>query len=253
MKRVETAFIAVPSPDAALELYGRFRESGADLIGFELAARHSMDLANRFGPVKVPLPLEAPWYVMAEIAAAHPSVPLREMMEETLGTAMEAGEVLDAVLAESEQQRLSIWKIREDLPECTRQGGPTVNTDTSVPVSAVPKFLNTAVGEVERRWPEGRIIAVGHAGDGNIHFSLQAPDGWDQGRPAWAARADGFEALVNEIAVSLGGSFSAEHGIGQSKRHAMATHKNPVALDVMRQIKATLDPEDRMNPGKVLP
>lgn len=97
------------------------------------------------------------------------------------------------------------------------------------------------------------MIAVGHAGDGNIHFSLQAPEGWDQGRPAWAARADSFEALVNEIAVSLGGSFSAEHGIGQSKRHAMATHKNPVALDVMRQIKATLDPEDRMNPGKVLP
>ena len=253
LKRVETAFIAVPSPDAALALYGRFRESGADLIGFELAARYSMELANRFGPVRVPLALDAPWYVMAEIAAAHPSVPLRDMMEETLGTAMEAGDVLDAVLAESEQQRLSIWKIREDLPECTRQGGPTVNTDTSVPVSAVPKFLNTVVSEVERRWPEGRIIAVGHAGDGNIHCSLQAPEGWDQGRPAWAARADGFESRVNEIAVSLGGSFSAEHGIGQSKRHAMVTHKNPVALDVMRQLKATLDPDDRMNPGKVLP
>jgi len=254
LRNVETAFIAVPSPDAALSLYGRFRESGADLVAFELAVRHSMELCARYGvDLRMPLPLDAPWYVMAEIAAAHPSVPLRQMMEETLSGAMEAGEVLDAALAESEAQRLGIWKIREDYPECSRHGGPAVNTDTSVPVSAVPTFLSKAIGEVERRWPQGRIVAIGHAGDGNIHFSLQVPEGWEQGRPAWVAATDGFEALVNEIAVSLGGSFSAEHGIGQSKRHAMATHKNPVALDVMRQIKATLDPEGRMNPGKVLP
>ena len=109
------------------------------------------------------------------------------------------------------------------------------------------------MAEVTKRWPEGRISAIGHAGDGNIHFGLQAPDGWDAGRPAWVERTEGFETLVNEIAVSLGGSFSAEHGIGQSKRHAMQAHKDPIALDIMRDIKAALDPDGRMNPGKVLP
>jgi len=175
------------------------------------------------------------------------------MMEGTLGEAMEAGEVTDASLAESEAQRLGIWKIREDYPECSRLEGPAVNTDTAVPVSAVPEFLATAIREVSARWPQGRIAAIGHAGDGNIHFGLHAPSGWSKGRPAWVEATDGFEPLVNAIAVSLGGSFSAEHGIGQSKRHAMITHKSPVALDVMRQIKSALDPDGRMNPGKVLP
>ncbi len=254
VKRMETAFVAVPSPDAALSLYGRMMESGADLIAFELCARYCMETAARHGVgLRMPLPLESPWFVMLEIAAAHPSVPLREMMEGTLAEAMEAGEVTDASLAESEAQRLGIWKIREDYPECSRLEGPAVNTDTAVPVSAVPEFLETAIREVSARWPQGRIAAIGHAGDGNIHFGLHAPSGWSKGRPAWAEATDGFEPLVNAIAVSLGGSFSAEHGIGQSKRHAMLTHKSPVALDVMRQIKATLDPENRMNPGKVLP
>ncbi|HUS95971.1 MAG TPA: FAD-binding oxidoreductase [Hyphomicrobiaceae bacterium] len=254
LRRVETAFIAVPNPEAALSLYGRMMESGAELIAFELCGLYTMEVAARFGTgLRMPLPLDSPWYVMAEIAAAHPSVPLRDMMEDTLGEAMEAGEVTNASLAESEAQRLGIWKIREDYPECHRLAGPSVATDTSVPVSAVPEFIDRAVSETARRWPEGRISAIGHAGDGNIHFGLQAPADWTAGRPAWVERADGFEPLVNEIAVSLGGSFSAEHGIGQSKRHAMLAHKDPIAIDIMRDIKATLDPDGRMNPGKVFP
>lgn len=254
LNHVETAFIAVPSPDAALSLYGRMMEAGADLVAFELCARHCMEVADRYGvDLRIPLPIESPWYVMAEIATAHPSVPLREIMEETLGAAMEAGEVSDAALAESEAQRLGIWKIREDYPECNRQAGPSAVTDTAVPVSAVPAFIEKATAATTARWPEGRIAAIGHAGDGNIHFALQAPEGWDKGRPAWIERTDGFEALVNEISVSLGGSFSAEHGIGQSKRHAMQSHKDPTALDLMRTIKDALDPDGRMNPGKVLP
>ncbi|MEZ5817060.1 MAG: FAD-binding oxidoreductase [Hyphomicrobiaceae bacterium] len=254
IKRMETAFVAVPSPDAALSLYGRMQASGADVIAFEICGRYCMETAARHGVgLRMPLPLESPWYVMVEIAAAHESVPLREMLEQTLADAMEAGEVTDASLADSEAQRMGIWKIREDYPECARREGPAINTDTAVPVSAVPEFLDTAIREVSARWPQGRISAIGHAGDGNIHFGLHAPAGWGQGRPAWVEATQGFEPLVNAIAVSLGGSFSAEHGIGQSKRHAMATHKNPIALDVMHQIKAALDPAGRMNPGKVLP
>ncbi len=254
LKRVETAFIAVPNPEAALSLYNRMMESGADLVAFEICGHYTMETTARYGiDIRMPLPLESPWYVMAEIAASHSSVPLREMMEETLSQAMEVGEVTDAALADSEAQRLGIWKIREDYPECHRLAGPAASTDTSVPVSAVPAFIDKAVSETTKRWPEGRISAIGHAGDGNIHFGLQAPDGWSAGRPAWIERTEGFEELVNNIAVSLGGSFSAEHGIGQSKRHAMQSHKDPIALEVMRELKAALDPTDRMNPGKIFP
>ncbi len=253
LKRVETAFVAVPSPDAALSLLSRMMESGADVIAFELCGRYSMEMVARHGVgLRIPLPLESPWFVMVELAAAHKSVPLREILEDTLAEAMEAGEVTDAAIAESEAQRLAIWKIREDSPECSRKDSPAVSTDTAVPVSAVPEFLRVAERELKARWPEGRMAAIGHAGDGNIHVSLHAPAGMTD-RPTWVARAGEAEPLVNAIAVSLGGSFSAEHGIGQSKRHAMATHKNPVAMDIMRVVKGAIDPTNRMNPGKVLP
>ena len=252
LKRVETAFVAVPSPDAALSLFGRVMESGADVIAFELCQRFCMEMAAKHGVgLRMPLPLESPWFVMLEMSASHASVPLREIMEDTLGTAMEAGEVTDAAIAESDAQRLGIWKIREDYPECSRKDGPAIGTDTSVPVSAVPEFLRVAEREMLARWPDARMAAIGHAGDGNIHVSLHAPPGMD--RSSWLERAGGMEPLVNAIAVSLGGSFSAEHGIGQSKRHAMAAHKNPVAMDIMRLLKNALDPDGRMNPGKVLP
>ncbi len=254
LNHIETAFVAVPSPEAALSLYSRMMESGADMIAFELCGRYCMELVARYGVgIRMPLALESPWYVMIETAAAHESVPLRALMEESLGAAMEAGEVTDAALADSEAQRLGIWKIREDYPECHRMAGPSISTDTSVPISAVPAFVTQATALVQQRWPDGRISAIGHAGDGNIHLGLQAPDGWNAGFQEWKAQTEGFETRVNEIAVSLGGSFSAEHGIGQTKRHAMKAHKDPIALDVMAQIKAALDPDGRMNPGKIFP
>jgi FAD/FMN-containing dehydrogenase len=252
LKRVETAFVAVPSPDAALSLFARMMGCGAEVIAFELLIGRCMDIVAKNGiGLRVPLPLGSPWYVMVELAAAHPSVPLREMLEDTLAAAAEAEEVLDATIAEAEAQRTNFWRIREDWPDCARREAPAVNTDTAVPVSAVPRFLAQVEAAVARNWPEGRLIAIGHAGDGNIHVSLLAPEG--MGRDAWNARAHGFEVAVNAIAVDLGGSFSAEHGIGQSKRHAMATHKDPVALDLMRAVKAAIDPRGLMNPGKMLP
>lgn len=251
LKHVETALAAVPSPDAALSLFSRVMESGAEVIAFELMIGRCMEIVRRNGiGIRIPLPLGSPWYVLLETAAAHPAVPLRSMLEETLATAAEAGEVADAVIAESEGQRANMWRIREDWPDCGRREAPAVNTDTAVPVSAVPRFL----AEVERAaaaWPEGRLIAIGHAGDGNIHVGLMAPPGTD--RATWSARAGAFEPAVNAIAVALGGSFSAEHGIGQAKRHAMATHKDPLALELMRAVKAAIDPQGIMNPGKLLP
>lgn len=252
LKRVETAFVAVPSPEAALNLLSRVMGSGAEVIAFELIIRECLRIVDKNGiGIRIPLPLESPWYVMVELAAAHPSVPLREMLEETLAEAAEAGEATDAAFADSEAQRANFWRIREDYPDCARREAPAISTDTSVPVSAVPEFLARVEKALAARWPEGRLQALGHAGDGNIHVALGAPIGVD--RDAWNARAAEAESVVNAIAVELGGSFSAEHGIGQSKRHAMATHKDPVALDLMRAVKAAIDPAGRMNPGKMLP
>jgi FAD/FMN-containing dehydrogenase len=176
---------------------------------------------------------------------------VREALESALMEGIEAGEAEDVVICESEAQRQNLWNIRETFPTCSRMEGPGLSTDTSVPVSRIPDFLDRAQALIDGNWPEGRMIALGHMGDGNIHLSLQAPSG--MGHAEWQARAPEFEGLIGEIAVELGGSFSAEHGIGQSKRGAMAKLKSPVALDLMRAIKATLDPDGRMNPGKVLP
>jgi FAD/FMN-containing dehydrogenase len=252
LKRVETGFVAVASPEAALNLLSRVMSSGAEVIAFELILQRCMEIVERHGQrVRMPMPLTSPWYVMVELAASHPAVPLRAMLEDTLAEAIEAGEATDAVLAENEEHRAAFWRIREHYPECTRAAGPSIGTDTAVPVSAVPEVLARAERELAARWPEGRMIAIGHAGDGYMHLGLMAPEG--MGRDEWLARAAEAEPLVNAIAVELGGSFSAEHGIGQSKRHAMATHKDPVAVELMRGIKAAIDPRGLMNPGKVLP
>ncbi|MBJ7252299.1 MAG: FAD-binding oxidoreductase [Acetobacteraceae bacterium] len=252
LKRVETAFVAVPSPDAALSLLSRMLESGADVIAFELIRKECMQVVERHGlRTRMPMALESPWYVMVEIAAAHPAVPLKEMLEDTLAEAAEAGDCTDAVLATNEDQRAGFWRIREDYPDCQRRNGPYVGTDTAVPVSSVPRFLARVEKELVAGWPEGELFMIGHAGDGNIHLGMGAPKGMDY--KDWVSRAAGLEALVNSIAVEMGGSFSAEHGIGQSKRHAMASLKDPVALDMMRAIKGAIDPESLMNPGKMLP
>jgi FAD/FMN-containing dehydrogenase len=161
------------------------------------------------------------------------------------------GECTDAVLAENEAQRLAFWRIREDFPEFARMAGPAISTDTAVPVSAVPEFLGRVEQVLAARWPAGKMVAIGHAGDGNIHVSLKAPPGVS--REDWVAQAGGADMAVNEIAAELGGSFSAEHGIGQSKLHVMQALKDPLAIELMRAVKHTLDPRGVMNPGKVLP
>jgi FAD/FMN-containing dehydrogenase len=253
LRAVETAFVAVPSPEAALTLLGRAMGSGAEVVAFELVQRICLEIVARQAPpqVRIPLPVQSPWFVMLELAAAHAAVPVREMLETMLFEASEVGLLTDAVLAENEAQRMAFWRIREDYPEYSRMDAPSVSTDTAVPVSAVPEFLARAERTLAARWPEGRMVAIGHAGDGNMHLGLMAPLG--VAREAWLARAGEADMVVNEIAVALGGSFSAEHGIGVSKLHAMAALKNPVAVEVMRGIKRTLDPRGLMNPGKVLP
>ncbi|MCU0944792.1 MAG: FAD-binding oxidoreductase [Rubritepida sp.] len=248
----ETALVAVRSPREALRLLARCQECGSDLVAFELIRRLCIEITLRHGVgIRPPMELSTDWYCLVECASTHPAIPVRAALEAALMAGLEAGEAEDVVLCESEAQRLNLWNIRETFPACSRLEGPGLSTDTSVPVSRIPDFLERAAALIARDHPEGRMIALGHMGDGNIHLSLQAPGGLTH--EEWAARCPGFEERVGELAVELGGSFSAEHGIGQSKRAAMAALKSPVALDLMRMIKAGFDPAGRMNPGKVLP
>ena len=252
MRVRETAFVAVQTPAQALALLGRMQGCGAELVAFELCGRRTIALTIQNGHgFREPVPLTTPWYCIIEIAAAHAAAQLRPILEDNLAAAMEAGECVDAMIAESEETRAMLWRMRESTPDCTRQEGPAIATDTAVPVSAVPAFLEQVHALSAARWPEGHVMCIGHLGDGNIHISLQAPKGTP--RAAWVQRSGGFDEAVAELAVASGGSFSAEHGIGQSKVKTMAALKNPVALSLMRAIKATLDPDLRMNPGKVLP
>ena len=248
----ETAFVAVETPAEALRLLGRMRGCGAELVAFELCGQRTIALTIQNGHgFRAPVPLTTPWYCIVEIAAAHHAAPLRAVMEESLAAALEAGECVDAMIAESEDTRAMLWRMRESTPDCTKMAGPSIATDTAVPVSAVPDFLAAVQALSAARWPEGHVMCIGHLGDGNIHISLQAPPG--TARDAWVARAGDFDDAVARLAVAAGGSFSAEHGIGQSKVKTMAALKNPVALEVMQALKSTLDPGWRMNPGKVLP
>ncbi|HEV7456717.1 MAG TPA: FAD-binding oxidoreductase [Roseococcus sp.] len=248
----ETALVAVRSPHEALRLLARCQESGAELVAFELIRRNCIEITLKHGTnIRQPMELSTDWYCLIEAASTHAAIPVREALEGALMAGLEAGEAEDVVLCESEAQRQNLWNIRETFPTCSRMEGPGLPTDTSVPVSRIPDFLDRSAALITANWPEGRMVALGHMGDGNIHLSLQAPAGMTHAE--WHARAPDFEDRVGEIAVELGGSFSAEHGIGQSKRRAMAALKSPVALDLMRAIKSVLDPEGLMNPGKVLP
>lgn len=248
----ETALAAVRSPHEALRLLARCQESGAELVAFELIQRNCIEITLSHGTnVREPMPLTTEWYVLVEAASTHAAIPVREALEAALMAGIEAGEAEDVVICESEAQRRNLWDIRETFPEASRIEAPGLPTDTCVPVSAVPVFLERTQALIASLWPEARMVALGHMGDGNIHLSMKAPPGTSHAE--LKARAPDFEERVSELAVELGGSFSAEHGIGQSKRPSMAQLKSPVALDLMRTIKAALDPQGRMNPGKVLP
>jgi FAD/FMN-containing dehydrogenase len=168
-----------------------------------------------------------------------------------LEEALEAGEVLDAVVAESEAQRAALWRIREEHPEAQKREGGSVKNDVSVPVSKVPALIRRASEACRALLPGIRPVPFGHMGDGNIHMNLEQPEGMDQA--AFLARSHAIMETVNAVVRDLGGSFSAELGIGRLKTDMMEAWRGGAELDAMRRIKAALDPQGLMNPGKVLP
>jgi len=251
-RQIATAFVAVTDPAAAIALLSTLRTTTGDAISaFELIPRIALDFALRHVAGTID-PLAEPhgWYVLLEATSGTPGDMLRSALEAGLADAMEAGLVRDATLADSEARRASLWFVREAIVEAQRFEGGSIKHDISVPVSRIAQFLAQATAAVERLMPGVRPVPFGHVGDGNIHFNLTQPAGAD--RDAFLARWEVANRVVHDIAIGLGGSISAEHGIGRFKRDELLRVKSAVEIDMMRRIKAALDPESLMNPGVML-
>jgi FAD/FMN-containing dehydrogenase len=253
-RTIETAFVAVPGMQAAVDLLARLREATGDCVTtFEYLPRIAVEFAVRHIPgVSDPLGTPHPAYVLCEVSTARHDPYLRSLLEDALGAAMDRGEVLEASFAESIAQREALWRLRESVPEAQRHEGASIKHDVAVPVAALPAFLRKASAAVAQVAPSARLVAYGHVGDGNLHFNLSEPaDGGD--RAGFLALQEALGHAVHACVQEFTGSISAEHGIGQLKRELLARHKNPVALAAMRAIKQALDPRGILNPGKVLP
>jgi FAD/FMN-containing dehydrogenase len=251
-RSIETAFIAVRDPAAAIELLSRMRAGTGDAVtAFELIDRNILDLVFANVPGNHdPLAGRHAWYVLTESFGAEGSSGLRAAVERVLEQALEDGLVFDAALAESGAQRKAFWRIREDMAEAQKHEGVPIRHDVAVTVSRVPEFLDRAIPACAAALPGARIIAFGHAGDGNIHFNLLPPKGGDP--KAFQNEMARMNRVVHDIVVDMGGSISAEHGIGRLRRDELLHYKSPLALEMMRALKRTLDPRNLLNPGKVV-
>jgi len=252
-KVTETALAAVPSVAAAVDLYRRMGDAAGDaLTAFELMARLPVEMCLAHIPGVVdPFDAPHPYYVLMKLTSPRPGDPLREAIESVLGEAFEAEKVIDAVIASNEAQAAQLWRMRESIPEAQKSEGGSIKNDISVPISRVPEFIDRASAMATTALPGIRVCAFGHIGDGNIHFNLSQPPGAD--RATFLADWNRIEGLVSAVAHELGGSFSAEHGVGLLKRGSVQKFKSAVEIDLMRRIKRALDPDGIMNPGKVLP
>jgi D-lactate dehydrogenase (cytochrome) len=249
-RAVETAFVGLKSPAQALKLLAISQsEAAGTLTSFELLSDIAVDFSVRHGiDVRDPLGGKYPWYVLMELSS--PRDDARTTLESILAQGLEQEIVDDAVIAASLSQRSQFWKLRDEMSAAQKPEGGSIKHDISVPVVAVPDFIEQANAAVVKLIPGARPVPFGHLGDGNIHYNVSQPVG---GEPAdFMDRWHDVNAVVFDIVLRMGGSISAEHGIGVLKRDELPEVKDKVAIELMRSIKAMLDPHGIMNPGKVL-
>ncbi|PPQ14658.1 hydroxyacid dehydrogenase [Bradyrhizobium sp. AC87j1] len=249
-RAVETAYVGLKSPAAALKLLTIAQSEAANaLTSFELLSEMAVDFSVRHGiDVRDPLAEKHPWYVLMELSS--PGDDARTPLETILARAMEEEIVDDAVIAANLTQRNGFWKLREEMSSAQKPEGGSIKHDISVPIAAVPEFIEEANAAVVKLIPGARPVPFGHLGDGNLHYNVSQPIGADTAD--FLARWHDVNAVVFEIVLRMGGSISAEHGIGVLKRDELPEVKDKTAIELMRAIKAMLDPLGIMNPGKVL-
>jgi len=247
----QTAWLGVPSPKAAVELLGLFHERlGETISSFELMSAAGIDLVLRYLPdARLPLEEPARWYVLAEVAWSLEEG-LAERLEAVLATALERELIVDGALAANEAQRKAIWALRENPTEAMAREGAVLRHDIAVPVSRVPELIERGKRELEAAIEGVRIMPFGHVGDGNMHYNLLQPEAMTA--EAFLAQKEDVQRRVFDLVEALGGSISAEHGIGRMKRAELARRKSEVELALMRSLKQTLDPKGILNPGAVI-
>ena len=251
-RAIATAWLAVASVDAACRLLGRARrESGDQVVSAEYVSRRSLELVLRHVEgAREPLGSPAEHYVLLELASGDDDDALRAKLTRVLSAGLEAGEIVDGTVAESEAQRRSLWLLRERVPEAERRDGGSVKHDISVRIGLIPEFITRAEPALARVAPH-RLSIYGHIGDGNLHSNV-LPTGGQSLDALRAEHGDALSTCVHDLAAALGGSFSAEHGVGILKVGELARYESPTALALMRTLKAALDPRGIMNPGKLL-
>ncbi|ATE59252.1 FAD-binding oxidoreductase [Thauera sinica] len=246
------AWAAVPDAAAAVALLGRLREDCGDRItAFEIIGREALELVLRHIPgARPPLPDSGPWAVLIEAADRLRGGALEDAFDGALADAVAAGVARDVVVAGTLAQARALWSLRDNISEAQRIEGISIKHDISVPVSRIPAFLEQADAALRAVWPDVRIVAFGHIGDGNLHYNLSKSAAQDN--PEFIASTPRVNAIVHDLVVRLGGSISAEHGLGQLKRDEIRRYKSAVELDMMMAVKRAFDPRGLMNPGKVI-
>lgn len=252
----ETVLMAVPELNDVMELLADARAASGDCVtAFELVPRLGLELVlKHFDDTRAPVETVTPWYVLMQWSAGEgagdAANALRQALESFLEGRFEADVISDAALAASEAQVQDLWKLREVLPESQTREGGSIKHDVSVPVSQVATFITRASAMLEKHMPGIRVFPFGHVGDGNIHFNVTQPVGMT--KADFHKHWEEINRLVHDLTMEMNGSFSAEHGIGRLKRGELARYGSDVKLDLMRRIKAAMDPDGLMNPGKVL-
>ncbi|RWG91233.1 FAD-binding oxidoreductase [Mesorhizobium sp.] len=248
----EVAFVGLPSARDALSLFSLATDqAGASLTAFELIGRRPYDFTLKHGQgITRPLADDWPWYVLMQISSGRSEEDGRALIEEVLAAGLEKGIVGDAVVAASLAQGDAFWNFREVLPECQKPEGASIKHDISVPIASIPDFIEKAASAVASVSPGARFVCFGHMGDGNLHYNISRPEGGDD--EAFLGLYRPMNNAVHDVVRSFHGSISAEHGIGQLKRDELIATAPPMAIDLMRRVKAAFDPAGIMNPGKVI-